>query len=92
MITASPSIRALIPRVSDIAHLHCGACSTSRRRSGSSAAAVDTVGLKQTGGKYRQYGPQGRGKVKDARFGREKRGAMGDKMRPEIRKKKKKRK
>lgn len=25
MITASPSIRALIPRVSDIAHLHCGA-------------------------------------------------------------------
>lgn len=29
MITASPSIRALIPRVSDIAHLHCGACSTS---------------------------------------------------------------
>lgn len=27
MITASPSIRALIPRVSDSAHLHCGACS-----------------------------------------------------------------
>lgn len=32
MITASPSIRALIPRVSDTAHLHCGARSTLAQR------------------------------------------------------------
>lgn len=32
MITASSSIRALIPRVSDSAHLHRGACSALARR------------------------------------------------------------
>lgn len=53
MITASPSIRALIPRVSDIAHLHRGACSTLAQRNLCCCSCCRSTQEERQGGGYK---------------------------------------